>query len=143
MTFEESVLAAAKLGGAARKTGRMVSGDGGRLVEQIVVTLPCVSIPTPLEGSRVLKAAIVYFIGPIDGPIKIGRTADLPRRLKTLSLANAAPLHVWAAVDRAPSVELEYHRRFSAHRLHGEWFARHPDILAEITALNAYKKEAE
>lgn len=32
--------------------------------------------------------------------------------------------------------ERDYHARFAAHRLRGEWFAPHPDILAEIEHLN-------
>lgn len=31
--------------------------------------------------------------------------------------------------------ERAYHAMFKAHRLHGEWFEPHPDILAEIARL--------
>nr|WP_144036753.1 GIY-YIG nuclease family protein [Sphingopyxis witflariensis] len=30
------------------------------------------------------------------------------------------------------------HDRFAAHRLHGEWFERHPDILAEVERLSPH-----
>jgi len=55
-----------------------------------------------------------------------------PRMLKRTRAAEYCDLSV-AAFERA------YHRQFAAHRLHGEWFAPHPDILAEIDRL----KEAE
>jgi hypothetical protein len=78
----------------------------------------------------------IYFIGPADGPIKIGFASRLSFRIRDLRLANAFPLEVWAAIEDHPSVERAYHHRFATHRLHGEWFARHPDILAEIDRLN-------
>jgi hypothetical protein len=82
------------------------------------------------------KLATIYFIGPENGPIKIGYATRLSFRLRDLELANAYPLTVWASVQAAPSLEREYHKRFAAHRLHGEWFTRHDDILAEIAYLN-------
>lgn len=81
------------------------------------------------------KECTIYFIGPADGPIKIGFATRLEFRLRDLRLANAYPLHVWATVKGPPSIERDYHKRFAAHRLHGEWFERHPDILAEIERL--------
>ena len=79
--------------------------------------------------------ATIYFLGPTDGPIKIGWASRLQYRLRALELANAFPLHVWATVEAEITLEREYHKRFAAHRLHGEWFERHPDILAEIERL--------
>lgn len=83
------------------------------------------------------EVATIYFIGPDGGPIKIGYASRLKFRLRDLQNANAYPLIVHATIDGAISLENEYHRRFAAHRLHGEWFEPHPDILAEIDRLNA------
>jgi hypothetical protein len=80
--------------------------------------------------------ATIYFIGPENGPIKIGFASRLEFRVRDLRLANAYPLHVWASVEGAPSLEREYHRQFAANRLHGEWFTRSPEIEAEIARLN-------
>lgn len=80
--------------------------------------------------------ATIYFIGPDDGPIKIGWARNITTRVRDLRLANAYPLRIWASTQAAPALEREYHKRFAAHRLHGEWFDRHPDILAEIERLN-------
>jgi len=85
------------------------------------------------------KIATIYFIGPFDGPIKIGYAKKLSLRLRNLRLASAFPLHVWATVEAEITLEREYHKRFAAHRLHGEWFERHPDILAEIDRLQNHR----
>jgi hypothetical protein len=81
------------------------------------------------------RLGTVYFVGPADGPIKIGYASRLEYRLKDLLTMNAYPLIVHATVEGQVSVERAYHKRFKAHRLHGEWFAPHPDILAEIARL--------
>jgi hypothetical protein len=97
------------------------------------------SWPPPSEPFVPLRPqpaiATIYFIGPEDGPIKIGWASRLKFRLRDLELANAFPLVVWATVEGPVKLEREYHKQFKAHRLHGEWFARHPDILAEIARL--------
>lgn len=77
----------------------------------------------------------VYFIGPKDGPIKIGMASRLDFRIRDLRLMNAYPLEVWATVEAPASVEREYHRKFAEHRIHGEWFKRVPEIEAEIGQL--------
>lgn len=124
------------LGYPVYKTGKMVPGDEGRLVEQHIAFVedltsePVVLRPRP-------ETATIYFIGPDGGPIKIGWASNITTRLRDLRLANAFPLKLWASVGGPPSLERDYHKRFAAHRLHGEWFARHPDILAEIERLSA------
>jgi hypothetical protein len=79
----------------------------------------------------------IYFIGPVDGPIKIGFASRLEFRVRDLRLMNALPLHVWASVQGPQKVEREYHLRFGGFRLHGEWFTRTPEIEAEIARLTA------
>jgi len=119
----------------AYKTGKMVPGDNGKLVEQIVYpSSGRLAWPYDRSAPRPERATI-YFIGPVDGPIKIGWASRLKYRLRDLELANAFPLHVWATVEAEITLEREYHKRFAEHRLHGEWFERHPDILAEIERL--------
>lgn len=117
------------------RTGKMVPGDNGEMVEQVIVHRP--GEPSPAKGySRPLPAeATIYFIGPANGPIKIGYATRIVFRLRDLRLANAYHLELLASVVGPLSLEREYHRRFAEHRLHGEWFAPHPDILAEIERL--------
>lgn len=92
---------------------------------------PALVPPPALCGS-------IYFIAPADRcSIKIGFSRRVAFRLRGLQLANAQPLELLAAVEGPATLEREYHKRFAAHRLHGEWFAPHPDILAEIDRLQA------
>jgi hypothetical protein len=91
--------------------------------------------PTP-------ATATIYFVGPKDGPIKIGYASRLAVRLKDLRLANAYPLEVWASVEGPPCLERQYHRRFASARLHGEWFTRTPEIEAEIARLTQLEQAA-
>jgi hypothetical protein len=77
----------------------------------------------------------IYFLLSEVGPIKIGFAVDVSKRVKALQNMNPGKLTVAAVVAGPISLETAYHRQFDAHRLHGEWFARHPDILAEIDRL--------
>ena len=78
---------------------------------------------------------LVYFIRSEAGPIKIGKARDPQARLKTLQTSHFAKLEIAATCEGGLPKEAEYHRRFAKHRLEGEWFDPHPDILAEIDRL--------
>lgn len=80
--------------------------------------------------------SVCYFIGGDTGPIKIGHSVDVASRLKALRLSSPMWLRVFATCAGGEPREAAYHQQFAAHRLHGEWFVRHPDILAEIDRLN-------
>lgn len=98
-------------------------------------------LPPPPASTRFTNPppdiGTIYFVGPEGGPIKIGFASRLHMRLKDLRSANALPLVVHASVQGPPRLERQYHKRFAEHRLHGEWFDPHPDILAEIARLSA------
>lgn len=83
------------------------------------------------------RARKVYFIAAEDGPIKIGKALDPVARLRTLQTSHPVPLSILAICGGGDDREREYHMRFEAHRLQGEWFARHPDILAEIERIRS------
>ena len=83
----------------------------------------------------------VYFIG-CDAAIKIGVSVILKDRFATIQAASPVPLKVLTSIEGDHLLEREYHKRFAAHRLHGEWFAPHPDILAEVDRLNANQAQA-
>jgi hypothetical protein len=78
----------------------------------------------------------VYFIGATDGPIKIGMAVDPLARMASLQTSHATRLCLYATTTGGRKQEAAYHRRFARHRLHGEWFDRHADIIAEIAELN-------
>lgn len=81
---------------------------------------------------------VVYFIEGAENAIKIGFTKQ-PVRSRIKSIQNGSPvrLRLLACCSGSVGLERDYHRHFAAHRLHGEWFSPHPDILAEIDRLNA------
>ena len=79
----------------------------------------------------------VYFIQGAGGAIKIGFTQQrISERLKCIQNGSPVKLVVLALRQASKECERVYHRRFKAHRLHGEWFSPHHDILAEIERLN-------
>lgn len=79
----------------------------------------------------------LYFIGSAGGPIKIGISVDPAKRVRQLQTGYPYELKVFATVRGGCLLEPEYHARFAAHRLQGEWFNPHPEVLAEIERLNA------
>jgi len=75
----------------------------------------------------------VYFIRcGVDGPIKIWFSRDVPGRLRQLQTGQPQKLRVLRAMRGDPALEAWLHRRFAAHRLDGEWFAPHPELLSYI-----------
>jgi hypothetical protein len=75
----------------------------------------------------------VYFIGSGgNAPVKIGFAIDPELRLRELQCGNHTVLRVLATTPGGQRLEAEYHKRFAAHRIRGEWFRRHPDVGAEI-----------
>jgi hypothetical protein len=82
------------------------------------------------------EIAKVYFIGGDEGAIKIGFSVDPPARLRAIQSCCPIPLRILAIASGGVERESYYHFRFADHRLHGEWFTRHPSIQAEIDLLN-------
>lgn len=96
---------------------------------EIVEPLPEPTEPLPP------KQSYVYFIGADVGCVKIGEALDPDRRLRTLQSGSPVQLRILATTFGGPVLERDYHRKFAAHRLHGEWFTRCPEIEAEIARL--------
>jgi hypothetical protein len=83
------------------------------------------------------KEHVVYFVQAATGQIKIGTTAYLERRLAILRGQSPVEITLLANVSGKRVDEYALHTQFAAHRLHGEWFEPHPDILAEIDRVRA------
>lgn len=77
----------------------------------------------------------VYFIGTPDTAIKIGVTCSVSDRFRTIQAHSPVKLEILATRRGGEMLESAYHYQFAEHRLHGEWFEPHPDILAEIERL--------
>ena len=84
------------------------------------------------------RSGRIYFFGEVDGgPIKIGFSSNFECRLRDIHALNCRPLILLASFDGHQSDEKRLHRRFERHKLHGEWFGAHPEILAEIDSIRS------
>lgn len=82
----------------------------------------------------------IYFIRSVGGhgPIKIGETGDIGRRLAALSACSPYPLEVVAMLPGHPATEAALHRLFAAAHSHGEWFNPEPAVLAVVGFARGY-----
>lgn len=79
------------------------------------------------------KSTVVYFIqGEDGGPIKIGRTDDLAKRIVGLETSRPDRLVTLGTFPGTLRDESEIHQRFADIRERGEWFQATPELLAFI-----------
>lgn len=75
----------------------------------------------------------IYFIqGLPRGPIKIGSTHDVKRRVADLQTGHPWKLRILGVCRGDIRLELELHERFAASRLHGEWFSPSRELARTI-----------
>jgi hypothetical protein len=75
----------------------------------------------------------VYFIrGESGGPIKIGYTTDITKRLNTLQTGYPDTLKLLALVPGSTKDELILHEEFTEYRMRGEWFKPVEPLLEKI-----------
>lgn len=66
---------------------------------------------------------MIYFLQKgKNGPIKIGRSNNVKRRVKQLQSGSAEPLNLIMTLPESEYVESELHDRFSEDQIRGEWF---------------------
>lgn len=71
----------------------------------------------------------VYFVQSGEGgPIKIGWSQDVERRILQLQTANAHRLHLIGRVPGRMEDEAAMHAKFAHLRMEGEWFRDHSEI---------------
>jgi hypothetical protein len=76
-------------------------------------------------------AVVTYFLHDAEVQrLKIGRTTNLPKRLKDLQSTRGSPLRVLHVVTG--DVEQEWHTRFQAARVRGEWFALTVEVVQTL-----------
>jgi len=78
---------------------------------------------------------VCYFIGGDKGPIKIGTSSKVERRLRGLQAASPVLLKILAVAPGGKAREYTYHLEFAHWRLHYEWFFRHSEITSTIKIL--------
>jgi hypothetical protein len=93
------------------------------------------------EQLRERQRRWVYFVqvGAL-GPVKIGCTRDVARRLAGLQTSHAEPLRLLHSFEGSVKQERELHALFERHRLKGEWFSPVPELLSHIAALQGRKE---
>lgn len=75
----------------------------------------------------------IYFVSYLKGPIKIGKTRDLKKRIASLQTAHPYPLEVLGFLQTGDeTLEGVLHQKFSRYKLNGEWFDRSDEILHYI-----------
>lgn len=79
----------------------------------------------------------VYFVRMVtgEGPIKIGTSRDVEKRLAAISWGSPYPIELLAVTPGSHVLEHAYHDRFAAHRMSGEWFKPVAEILGEVAEL--------
>lgn len=77
--------------------------------------------------------SVVYFIqcGP-GGPIKIGVARNVKKRMAQLQTGQPYTLELLATMPGNVTVEQRLHLKLRAHRMSGEWFEPHENVLAEV-----------
>lgn len=97
-------------------------------------TLDAVGMPPPgnhagsnipaLHNTMIELGSCIYFLqSGSGGPIKIGYSAQLPKRLKAIHAINGEPIHFLGAIAGTRAEESQIHERYRRERLHGEWFS--------------------
>lgn len=83
------------------------------------------------------RLGVVYFIQAGEkGPIKIGWSQEVDKRIATLQTANACKLTLLGTVPGTMETERAYHQKFSHLRLEAEWFQYSQEILDFISEIS-------
>ena len=90
------------------------------------------------QADEMQGCGVCYFVGhKDDGLVKIGFATNLRNRISNMQSNSPIDLTVLATADGGPFRERAYHFQFDEHRVRGEWFARVPEIEAEVARLSA------
>lgn len=77
--------------------------------------------------------SMVYFIEAVGLElIKIGYAYDMQKRFTGLMTTSPAALTLLGVLDGGAKLETELHERLAAHRAHGEWFHKAPEVMAVV-----------
>lgn len=104
-----------------------------------------------VESKRDEIDGVVYFIGPsIAGPVKIGFTRDLDKRLGQIQIGSPSRVHVLAVLEGTRRMERYLHWAFERARGNGEWFDVTPELRLLINLVftsaqrgNDYRPQAQ
>lgn len=101
---------------------------------------PFVTKPTDfisgVEDPKIYGLLRIYFIELLDF-IKIGYTENVSMRLAQMQTAVPIDLKLLLDIPGDKTLEEIIHFKFAPIRVRGEWFKRHPALLAYIDALKS------
>ena len=102
-------------------------------------TALCVLIDDPDIKHKKLNSFVYFIQGENGGPIKIGLSQDVKKRLYALQIGHPDNLVVLVDIPGDEVVELEMHKKFDDCRLRGEWFKPTDRLLAFIKSIKKSK----
>jgi hypothetical protein len=84
----------------------------------------------------------VYMIqaGGEHGPVKIGVTDDVEKRLIGMQTGNHQPLVLIRLFEGGPNEERALHQRFADLRLNGEWFSFSKQMLGDVGLIDMERR---
>lgn len=102
--------------------------------EEMMQPAPELPVTAPASAPMLVETSVrVYFIQAIEGgPIKIGMSQNPERRLADLQVGSPVRLRIIGVAVGGQQREAALHRRLAKHRVHGEWFADAPEVMAAI-----------
>ena len=76
---------------------------------------------------------LIYFVRQgQNGPVKIGWSTDVRKRLVHIQTYNPEKLQCLGVMEGSARDEHALHRRFRDHHIHGEWFRPAPELMEFI-----------
>lgn len=85
---------------------------------------------------RAVSDAVIYFLqAGENGPVKIGVTVDLERRITQLQTGCSAPLRVLGTIPGGRTEEAAIHRRLASFAMEGEWLRPDPSVFSHVEDL--------
>lgn len=80
--------------------------------------------------------------GDEKGPVKIGHSRNIAKRIESLQTGNPLPIRLLAKVPRTDAAKLErgLHGMLAADRLEGEWF-RYSENVANVITVYRHAEE--
>ena len=83
----------------------------------------------PRERSEPLGRFVYALLRARDGAVKIGCSNDPARRMVEVAYADGSSVSFLGCADGGIPMEHDAHKRFAAHRLTGEWFNPHSEVM--------------
>ena len=125
---------------ALQFASEQVSAHDRRGIEQ--AGEPFEGKPEVFPEGYVAPGKVVYFFQSVngEGPIKIGWSTDIRRRLEECQSGSPVRLRILVAVRGEEDDERILHHQFAKYRLHNEWFEPHTDLLSYIERLKSRRR---